>query len=88
MPVVLKELRKAGLMHEDCMTATGFSMGEELDKITREADGRVIYPVEKPLTASGGVVGLQGNLAPEGAIVKVAGIAPEDQVFTGPAHVF
>jgi len=88
VPVVLKELRKAGLMHEDCMTATGFSMGEELDKITREADGRVIYPVEKPLTASGGVVGLQGNLAPEGAIVKVAGIAPEDQVFTGPAHVF
>ena len=64
VPVVLKELRKAGLMHEDCMTATGFSMGEELDKITREADGRVIYPVEKPLTASGGVVGLQCNLAP------------------------
>ena len=48
VPVVMKELRKAGLMHEDCMTATGRSMGEELDLIEREADGRVIYPVETP----------------------------------------
>jgi dihydroxy-acid dehydratase len=88
VPVVLKELRKAGLMHEDCMTVTGESMGEELDKITRNADGRVIYPVETPLTKTGGVVGLEGNLAPEGAIVKVAGMSEEHQVFTGPAHVF
>ena len=88
VPVVMKELRKAGLMHEDCITATGRSMGEELDLIEREADGKVIYPVETPLAKTGGVVGLKGNLAPEGAIVKVAGIAPEDQVFTGPARVF
>jgi dihydroxy-acid dehydratase len=88
IPVVMKELRKVGLIHEDCMTATGRCMGEELDRIDREADGKVIYPVEKPITKTGGVVGLKGNLAPEGAIVKVAGIAPEHQVFTGPARVF
>ena len=88
VPVVMKELRKAGLMHEDCMTASGYSMGEELDKIDREADGRVIYPIENPITKTGGVVGLKGNIAPEGAIVKVAGMAEEQQVFTGPAHVF
>ncbi len=86
--VVMKELRKAGLLHEDCMTATGYSIGEELDKIDLEADGKVIYPIETPITKTGGVVGLKGNLAPEGAIVKVAGIAAEDQVFTGPARVF
>ncbi len=88
VPVVMKELRKAGLIHEDCMTATGRSMGEELDLVSREADGRVIYPSASPITATGGVVGLKGNLAPEGAIVKVAGMASEDQVFTGPARVF
>jgi dihydroxy-acid dehydratase len=88
IPVVMKELRKAGLIHEDCITASGRSIGEELDLIEREADGRVIYPIETPITKTGGVVGLKGNLAPQGAIVKVAGIAPEHQVFTGPARVF
>src|SRR6056297_3965497 len=88
IPVVMKELRKAGLIHEDCVTASGRSIGEELDLIDREADGKVIHPIDKPLTATGGVVGLKGNLAPQGAIVKVAGIAPEHQVFTGPARVF
>jgi len=88
VPVVMKELRKAGLMHEDCMTASGRSMGEELDRIQGEADGRVIHPVANPLTKTGGVVGLKGNLAPEGAIVKVAGMTPDQQVFTGPARVF
>jgi dihydroxy-acid dehydratase len=88
VPVVMNELRKAGLIHEDCMTATGRSMGEELDIITRKADGRVIYPVETPITKTGGVVGLKGNLAPEGAIVKVAGMSEAEQVFTGPARVY
>ena len=88
VPVVLKELRRAGLIHEDCMTASGETIGAALDKIEGEADGRVIYPVDKPLTKTGGVVGLMGNLAPEGAIVKVAGMSPEEQVFTGPARVF
>ncbi|WP_438992242.1 dihydroxy-acid dehydratase [Lentibacter sp.] len=88
VPVVMKELRKAGLLHEDCMTSAGVTLGEALDTIKGEADGRVIYPIETPITTTGGVVGLKGNIAPEGAIVKVAGIAPEHQVFTGPARVF
>ncbi|MEL7133017.1 MAG: dihydroxy-acid dehydratase, partial [Pseudomonadota bacterium] len=86
--VVMKELRKAGLIHEDCITATGQSIGEELDKISFEADGRVIYPIETPITKTGGVVGLKGNVAPEGAIVKVAGMETQHQIFTGPARVF
>jgi dihydroxy-acid dehydratase len=88
VPVVMKELRKAGLIHEDCMTATGRSIGEEIDMIEREADGRVIYPIETPITKTGGVVGLKGNLAPQGAIVKVAGIDTQHQRFVGPARVF
>ena len=88
VPVVMKELRKAGLIHEDCMTVTGYSIGEEIDRVTSEADGKVVYPIETPLSKTGGVVGLEGNLAPEGAIVKVAGMAAEHQVFTGPARVF
>jgi len=88
VPVVMKELRKAGLIHEDCMTATGRAIGEELDLIEREADGKVIYPIDTPITKTGGVVGLKGNLAPQGAIVKVAGISEEHQRFTGPARVF
>ena len=88
VPVVLKELRKLGLLHEDCITASGRTLGEELDQITGDADGRVIYPGASPLTPTGGVVGLQGNLAPDGAIVKVAGMSAEEQVFTGPARVF
>ena len=88
VPVVMKELRKAGLIHEDCITASGYSIGEELDKITREADGKVIHTVANPITKTGGVVGLKGNLAPTGAIVKVAGMSEDQQVFTGPARVF
>ncbi|SFR00878.1 dihydroxy-acid dehydratase [Poseidonocella sedimentorum] len=88
VPVVMKELRKAGLLHEDCITASGKSIGEELDLIEREADGKVIYPIENPITKTGGVVGLKGNLAPEGAIVKVAGMSEAEQVFSGPARVF
>ncbi len=88
VPVVMKELAKTGLLHLDCMTASGRSLGEELEEITGKADGRVIYPVESPITKTGGVVGLKGNLAPEGAIVKVAGMTEAEQVFSGPARVF
>ncbi len=88
VPVVMKELHKAGLLHEECMTVTGRSIGEEIDRVTREADGRVIHPVSAPLSQTGGVVGLKGNLAPDGAIVKVAGMTEAEQVFTGPARVF
>ncbi|MEM8848550.1 MAG: dihydroxy-acid dehydratase [Pseudomonadota bacterium] len=88
VPIVMKELRKAGLVHEDCVTATGRTIGEDLDRIEGEADGRVVYPIETPITKTGGVVGLVGNLAPEGAIVKVAGMEQQHQIFTGPARVF
>ncbi|MEL7183609.1 MAG: dihydroxy-acid dehydratase, partial [Pseudomonadota bacterium] len=88
VPVVMKELRKAGLIHEECITATGKTMGEVLDEVKGDADGRVIYPIETPLTKTGGVVGLKGNLAPDGAIVKVAGMEQQHQIFTGPARVF
>jgi len=88
IPVVLKELRRAGLIHEDCITASGRTIGEEIDRVAGDADGRVIHPVDAPISRTGGVVGLIGNLAPEGAIVKVAGMSAEEQVFSGPARVF
>ncbi len=88
VPVVLNELRKVRLVHVDCMTATGRTMGEELDMVTAQADGRVIHPVATPISKTGGVVGLKGNLAPDGAIVKIAGMEANQIVFTGPARVF
>ncbi|MEJ6390055.1 dihydroxy-acid dehydratase [Gymnodinialimonas ulvae] len=88
VPVVMKELLKEGLLHGDCLTASGETMEEALDKIEGEPDGRVVHTVQNPITATGGVVGLKGNLAPEGAIVKVAGMSEEQQVFSGPARVF
>ncbi|PCJ74497.1 MAG: dihydroxy-acid dehydratase [Rhodobacteraceae bacterium] len=88
IPIVMRELGKAGLLHEECMTVSGRTIGEEVDRVTGEADGKVIYPVETPISKTGGVVGLKGNLAPDGAIVKIAGMSDEETVFTGPAHVF
>lgn len=88
VPVIMKQLDKAGLINRDCMTVTGRSIGEEIDIVTREADGKVIHSVATPLTKTGGVVGLKGNLAPDSAIVKVAGMSDAEQVFTGPARVF
>ena len=84
MPVVMKELRKAGLMHEDCMTASGYSIGEELDKISARPTGKLIHTVDNPITKTGGVVGLKGNLAPDGAIVKVAGMSPRSRSSPAP----
>lgn len=84
--IILKTLFEAGLIHGDCMTVTGKTMGENLEAITFPTDQDVIYPASKPLTKTGGVVGLKGNLAPEGAIVKVAGM--ETQYFKGKALCF
>jgi dihydroxy-acid dehydratase len=86
--VVMKELAKEGLLHLDCITASGKTLGESLDEIRGEADGRVIYHINSPITKTGGVVSLKGNLAPDGAIVKVAGMTEAEQVFSGPARVF
>ncbi|QUS35991.1 dihydroxy-acid dehydratase [Falsirhodobacter algicola] len=88
VPVVMKELARAGLLHLDCLTASGEELGESLGRITHEPDGKVIHFIDAPITKTGGVVGLKGNLAPEGAIVKVAGMSEAEQVFTGPARVF
>jgi dihydroxy-acid dehydratase len=88
VPLVMRELRRAGLIHEDCLSATGRTIGEEIDMVDREIDGKVIHSVHTPLSKTGGVVGLKGNIAPDGAIVKVAGMSAAEQVFTGPARVF
>lgn len=88
VPVVMKELARAGLLHLDCLTASGEELGESLGRITHEPDGKVIHFIDAPITKTGGVVGLRGNLAPEGAIVKVAGMTEAEQVFQGPARVF
>ena len=88
VPVVMKELRKIGLIHEECLMSSGKTVGEELDRVERDADGRVIFPAETPISSTGGVVGLKGNLAPEGAIVKIAGMSRDQIKFSGPANVF
>ncbi|KAA0125590.1 dihydroxy-acid dehydratase [Methylobacterium sp. P1-11] len=88
IPLLMKTLLDHGFMHGDCMTVTGRTIAENMDRVTWNPDQDVVYPANKPITPTGGVVGLKGNLAPEGAIVKVAGIPAEKQVFTGPARVF
>ncbi|MBP6581588.1 MAG: dihydroxy-acid dehydratase, partial [Sphingorhabdus sp.] len=69
-----------------CMTVSGKTLGENIDQITWNPDQKVIYPATAPLSPTGGVVGLRGSLAPDGAIVKVAGMSRLQ--FTGPARVF
>ena len=84
--VILKVLFEAGYIHGDCMTVTGKTIEENLKDITFPENQDVIYKVENAITPTGGVVGLKGNLAEEGAIVKVAGMARSRHV--GPAIVF
>jgi dihydroxy-acid dehydratase len=84
--MLMKSLLAEGLLYGDCMTVTGKTLGENIDQITWNPDQKVIYPATAPITPTGGVVGLRGTLAPEGAIVKVAGM--DRLTFTGPAQVF
>jgi dihydroxy-acid dehydratase len=86
IPVILKSLLDGGLLHGDCMTVSGKSMAENLKDVTFPKDQDVIYEVKNPISPTGGVVGLRGNLAPDGAIVKVAGMAV--QRFEGTALCF
>ena len=74
IPVVLKALLDGGLLHGDCITVTGKTLAENMKDVVFPTDQDVIYPVSRPISATGGVVGLKGNLAPDGAIVKVAGM--------------
>ncbi|CAO4143422.1 dihydroxy-acid dehydratase [Methylorubrum thiocyanatum] len=88
IPLLMKTLLDHGYLHGDCLTVTGRTIAENLAKVAWNPDQDVVRPADQPITVTGGVVGLRGNLAPEGAIVKVAGMPAEKQVFTGPARVF
>jgi dihydroxy-acid dehydratase len=87
VPVVLRHLLDAGLLHGDCLTVTGKTMAENLEALDPPApDGRVIHPLSDPIHDIGGLAILSGSLAPKGSVVKVAGIDFDD--FEGPARVF
>ncbi|HVC60005.1 MAG TPA: dihydroxy-acid dehydratase [Acetobacteraceae bacterium] len=74
IPVILKALLDGGLLHGDCVTVNGKTLAENLKDVTFPTDQDVIYPVAKPISRTGGLTGLRGNLAPDGAIVKIAGM--------------
>ncbi|MBB5687129.1 dihydroxy-acid dehydratase [Sphingobium boeckii] len=84
--MLMKTLHAEGLLHGDCITVTGKTLAENIDEITWNPDQKVIYDARTPITPTGGVVGLRGSLAPNGAIVKVAGM--KRLQFTGTAKVF
>jgi len=84
--MVMKTLLDGGFLDPSPMTASGKTLGENIEEITWNPDQKVIYSFDKPLSPTGGVVGLKGSLAPDGAIVKVAGM--HRLQFTGPARVF
>jgi dihydroxy-acid dehydratase len=86
VPVILKRLAKAGLLHGDAITVTGKTIGEEAAAATEAPGQEVVRSIENPLKSEGGLAILRGNLAPEGAVVKVAGTERREQ--TGPARVF
>lgn len=87
MPMLLKTLLEGGYIHGDCMTVTGKTIAENVSEVSWRDDQEVIRPVSNPLSPTGGVVGLWGSLAPDGAIVKVAGMASH-RSHRGPARVF
>ncbi len=84
--MLMKSLLGEGLLHGNCKTVTGKTLGENIDEITWNPDQKVIHAATAPLSPTGGVVGLRGSLAPDGAIVKVAGMQRLE--FTGPAQCF
>ena len=86
--MILKVLLDAGFIHGDCMTVTGKTMAENLAEISFNDNQDVVYRPEKPLSPTGGVVVLKGNLANDGAIVKVAGMSQDRLKFSGSALVF
>jgi dihydroxy-acid dehydratase len=86
VPLLMKTLLDQGFLHGDCLTVTGRTIAENLKNVRWNPDQDVVHPAEKPLLATGGVVGLKGNLAPEGGIVKIAGM--KKLQFTGPARCF
>ncbi|PBB69211.1 dihydroxy-acid dehydratase [Mesorhizobium sp. WSM4312] len=86
IPLLMKTLLDHGYLHGDCLTVTGRTLAENMEHVSWNEHQDVVRPANRPITQTGGVVGLKGNLAPEGAIVKVAGMA--ELKFSGPAHCF
>jgi dihydroxy-acid dehydratase len=86
VPLLMKTLLDHGFLHGDCLTVTGRTIAENLKSVAWNDDQDVVHPANKPMLATGGVVGLKGNLAPDGAIVKVAGM--QRLRFSGPARCF
>jgi dihydroxy-acid dehydratase len=86
IPVVMKELLDAGFLHGDCITVTGKTIAQNLRGVKYPEGQDVVYRASAPMSRTGGVVGLKGNLAPEGAIVKIAGL--KTLQFAGPARIF
>ncbi len=86
VPQILKALLEGGVLHGDCITVTGKTMAENLESVKFDTGQKIIYPVANPISPTGGVVGLKGSLAPDGAIVKVAGL--KNLQFRGPARCF
>ncbi|MBB6505856.1 dihydroxy-acid dehydratase [Sphingomonas endophytica] len=84
--MLMKTMLGGGLLDGECLTVTGKTLGENIDEVTWNPDQKVIYDVATPITPTGGVVGLRGSLAPDGAIVKVAGM--HRLQFEGPARCF
>jgi dihydroxy-acid dehydratase len=89
VPMVMKHLLDAGLLHGDVLTCTGRTMAENLADLDPPApDGVVVHPLDAPIHDEGGIVILTGSLAPKGAVVKIAGLTQEQKQFEGPARVF
>lgn len=86
IPLLMKTLLDHGYLHGDCLTVTGRTLAENMEHVAWNDSQDVVRPANRPITQTGGVVGLKGNLAPEGAIVKVAGMA--ELKFSGPARCF
>ena len=86
IPLLMKTLLDHGYLHGDCLTVTGRTLAENMEHVAWNDEQDVVRPADKPITATGGVVGLKGNLAPDGAIVKVAGMS--NLKFSGPARCF
>ncbi len=86
IPLLMKTMLDHGYLHGDCLTVTGRTLAENLEHVSWNDAQDVVRPADRPITVTGGVVGLKGNLAPEGAIVKVAGMAVLQ--FSGPARCF
>lgn len=86
IPQILKALLEGGYLHGDCLTVTGRTVAQNLESVKFNTNQKVVYPVSNPISPTGGVVGLKGSLAPDGAIVKVAGM--KNLKFSGPARVF